>query len=84
MTYFKVMLFYLDKINKGVVCTMEKDLQILKDKVQARKKAWKEAKDPVHVTSIFVCERRIQKLNEALEMIDELESIAEYSKIQIG
>ena len=63
---------------------MDKDLLILKDKILARKKEWEDAKDPVHVTSIFVCERRIQKLNEALEMIDELESIAEYSKIQIG
>lgn len=60
---------------------MEKDLQVLKDKVQARKKAWEEAKDPAHAVSIFVCNRRIQKLNEALEMIAELEEIDEYSKM---
>lgn len=75
------MLFYLEKINKGVVCTMEKDLQVLKNKVQAIKQAWEEAKDPAHTVSIFVCNRRIQKLNEALEMITELEEIDEYSKI---
>lgn len=60
---------------------MEKDLQVLKDKVLARKKAWEEAKDPVHAVSIFVCNRRIQKLNEAMEMIAELEEIDEYSKM---
>ncbi|WP_016897426.1 hypothetical protein [Aerococcus viridans] len=60
---------------------MEKDLQVLKDKVQARKKAWKETKDLAHAVSIFVCNRRIQKLNEALEMIAELEEIDGYSKI---
>ena len=63
---------------------MEKELLALKDIVLARREEWENAKDPVHVTSIFVCNRRIQKLNEALEMIVELESIAEYSKIQIG
>ena len=63
---------------------MEEELLALKDIVLARREKWEDAKDPVHVTSIFVCNRRIQKLNEALEMIDELESIAEYSKIQIG
>lgn len=35
----------------------------------------------VHVTSIFVSARHIQKLNEALEMISEHELIANYSKI---
>lgn len=52
---------------------MEKDLQVLKDKVQTRKKAWEESKDPAHAVSVFICNRRIQKLNEALEMIAELE-----------
>lgn len=60
---------------------MEKDIQVLKDKVQTRKKAWEEAKDPAHAVSIFVCNRRIKKLDEALEMIAELEVINEYSKI---
>ncbi|MGO4942887.1 hypothetical protein ACTQ5R_09720 [Ruoffia tabacinasalis] len=60
---------------------MEKDLLILKDKVIARKKAWEDAKDPAHATSIFVCNRRIQKLNDALKLLAELELIDGYSRI---
>ncbi|MFV8240303.1 hypothetical protein ACNNM0_05950 [Aerococcus viridans] len=60
---------------------MEKELLILKDKVLSRKQAWEDAKDPAHVTSIFVCNRRIQKLNEALKILAELESIDGYSRM---
>lgn len=59
---------------------MEEELLNLKDRVLERKKEWEEAKDPAHVTSIFVCNRRIQKLNEAMQMIAELELIDEYTK----
>ena len=60
---------------------MEKDLLILKEKVLERKKAWENAKDPAHVTSIFVCNRRIQKLDEALKMLADLEWIDDYSRM---
>lgn len=60
---------------------MEKEILILRDKILARKKAWEDAKDPAHVTSIFVCNRRIQKLNEALKLIAEIEWIDDYSRM---
>lgn len=60
---------------------MDKDLLILKDKILARKKEWEDAKDPVHVTSIFVCNRRIQKLDEALKLLTDLEWIDDYSRM---
>lgn len=60
---------------------MDKDLLILKDKILARKKEWEDAKDPVHVTSIFVCNRRIQKLDEALKLLADLEWIDDYSRM---
>ena len=60
---------------------MDKDLLILKDKILARKKEWEDVKDPAHVTSIFVCNRRIQKLDEALKMLADLEWIDDYSRM---
>lgn len=60
---------------------MDKDLLILKDKILARKKVWEDAKDPAHMTSIFVCNRRIQKLNEALKLLAELGWIDDYSRM---
>lgn len=60
---------------------MDKDLLILKDKILARKKEWEDAKDPAHVTSIFVCNRRIQKLDEALKLLTDLEWIDDYSRM---
>lgn len=60
---------------------MDKDLLILKEKILARKKEWEDVKDPAHVTSIFVCNRRIQKLDEALKMLADLEWIDDYSRM---
>ena len=60
---------------------MDKDLLILKDKILARKKEWEDVKDPAHVTSIFVCNRRIQKLDEALKLLTDLEWIDDYSRM---
>lgn len=60
---------------------MEKEILILRDKILARKKAWEDAKDPAHVTSIFVCNRRIQKLDEALELLAEIEETNNYSRM---
>ena len=60
---------------------MDKDLLILKDKILARKKVWEDAKEPAHITSIFVCNRRIQKLNEALKLLAELEWVDDYTRI---
>lgn len=74
------MLFYLNKIKKGVESSMEEALYQLKDSILARSQEWEEAKDPRHYTSIFVCNRRIQKLDEALQLIAELELIDEYTK----
>ena len=59
---------------------MDKDLYILKEKILARKKEWEDAKDSAHVTSIFVCNRRIQKLDEALKLLADLEWIDNYSR----
>lgn len=52
----------------------------LKERVLERKKRWEDAKEPQHVVSIFVCNRRIQKLNEAIDLIAKLEEIDEYTK----
>ena len=59
---------------------MEEVLNQLKVQVLARRQEWEEAKNPQHATSVFVCNRRIQKLNEALQLIAEVELIADYSK----
>lgn len=59
---------------------MEESLYRLKDSVLERRKEWEDAKDPKHATSVFVCNRRIQKLNEALQLIAEVELIADYTK----
>lgn len=60
---------------------MEETLYNLKDTVIERQQAWENAKDHRFPTSIFVCNRRIQKLNEAMKIIEELESIDEYTTI---
>lgn len=60
---------------------MEKELLHLKGKVLERRQAWENAKEPEHVVSIFVCNRRIQKLTEAIELIETLKDIEEYSRI---
>lgn len=52
----------------------------LKERVLERKKRWEDAKEPQHVVSIFVCNCRIQKLNEAIDLIAKLEEIDEYTK----
>lgn len=59
---------------------MEQELTQLKERVLERKKKWEDAKEPQHVTSVFVCNRRIKKLNDAMELIAELEEIAEYTQ----
>lgn len=59
---------------------MEDALYQLKDAVRARRQEWEAAKNPQHSTSIFVCNRRIQKLNQALELIAKIELIDEYTK----
>ena len=59
---------------------MEETIFQLKDQLNDRKQAWEEAKDFNHATSIFVCNRRIQKLNEALQLVAELELIDEQTK----
>lgn len=59
---------------------MEESLYRLKDSVLERRKEWEDAKDLNHATSVFVCNRRIQKLNEALQLIAEVELIADYTK----
>lgn len=60
---------------------MEETLYNLKDTVIERRQAWENAKDHRFPTSIFVCNRRIQKLNEAMKMIEELELVDEYTTI---
>lgn len=60
---------------------MEETLYNLKDTVIERRQAWENAKDHRFPTSIFVCNRRIQKLNEAMKMIEELELVNEYTTI---
>lgn len=60
---------------------MEETLFRLKDIVNERKQAWEDAKEPKFHTSIFVCNRRIQKLDEALQLIADIELIDEYTKI---
>lgn len=59
---------------------MEETLYQLKDLVLARRQEWEDAKNPKHATSVFVCNRRIQKLNEALQLIAEVELIDEYTR----
>lgn len=59
---------------------MEETLYRLKDNVIERRQAWEDAKDPKFYTSIFVCNRRIQKLDEALQLIADIELIDEYTK----
>ena len=59
---------------------MEQELMELKERVIERKKRWEDAKEPQHVVSIFVCNRRIKKLMDAMELIAELEEIEEYTK----
>lgn len=60
---------------------MEERLYNLKDTVIERRQAWENAKDHRFPTSIFVCNRRIQKLNEAMKMIEELELVNDFTKI---
>ncbi|MGO4942882.1 hypothetical protein ACTQ5R_09690 [Ruoffia tabacinasalis] len=60
---------------------MEKELLILKEEIFERKQKWEDAKEPAHITSIFVCNRRIQKLNEALKLLAELEWVDDYTRI---
>lgn len=60
---------------------MEETLYNLKDTVIERRQAWENAKDHRFPTSIFVCNRRIQKLNEAMKMIEELELVNDFTKI---
>ena len=59
---------------------METLLNELREEVLTRTQDWEDAKEPQHITSIFVCNRRIQSLNKALELIDELEEIDAYTK----
>lgn len=59
---------------------MENALSQLKDAIHARRQEWEDAKNPQHSTSVFVCNRRIQKLNQALELIAVIECIDEYTK----
>lgn len=63
---------------------MEEALYQLKDSVLERREEWEAAKNPKHATSIFVCNRRIQKLDEALQLIAEVELIDEYTKKTIN
>lgn len=58
---------------------MEETLNQLKDIVANRMQQWEDTKDSNHPTSIFVCNRRIQKLDEALELIAELELVDVYT-----
>lgn len=58
---------------------MEQELFNLKESVLKRKKAWQKAINPKIATSVFVCNHRIQKLDEALELIAKLELIDEYT-----
>ena len=60
---------------------MGKEMLMLRDKILARKKEWEDVKDPAHVTSVFVCNRRIQKLDEALELLAEIEETNNYSRM---
>lgn len=60
---------------------MDETLNNLKEIVVNRRNKWEVAKDNRFPTSIFVCNRRIQKLNEALELINDIEVIDEYTKI---
>lgn len=59
---------------------MEETIYQLKDSVLERRAEWEDAKNSEHPTSIFVCNRRIQKLNEALQLLAEIELIDEYTK----
>ena len=59
---------------------MEQELLQLKERVLERKQRWEDAKEPQHMVSIFVCNRRIKKLMDAMGLIDELEEIDEYTK----
>lgn len=59
---------------------MEDALYELKEAIYARRQEWEAAKNPQHSTSVFVCNRRIQKLNQALELIAKIEYIDEYTK----
>lgn len=59
---------------------MEQELLQLKERILERKQRWEDAKEPQHMVSIFVCNRRIKKLMDAMELIDELEEIDEYTK----
>ena len=60
---------------------MEKTLDELKDIIYARRDKWETAKDNKFPTSIFVCNRRIHRLNEALKMIEELELTEKFTRI---
>lgn len=59
---------------------MEEMIKELKSRAVGRIQEWEAAKNPQHATSIFVCNRRIQKLDEALALIAQIESIDEYTK----
>lgn len=60
---------------------MEEILDQLKNQLTDRKQEWEDAKDLKHATSVFVSNRRIQKLNEALQLVAEVELIDEYTRI---
>lgn len=59
---------------------MEETIYQLKEELNVRKEKWEAAKDLKHATSVFVSNRRIQRLNEALQFIAEIELIDEYTK----
>ena len=59
---------------------MEEILDQLKNQLTDRKQEWEDAKDLKHATSVFVSNRRIQKLNEALQLVAEVELIDEYTR----
>ena len=59
---------------------MQEELNNLRIKALERKENWEDAKDKRHYTSIFVCNRRIQKLDEAVALIDKIDYIDGYTK----
>lgn len=60
---------------------MDKTLDELKNIIYVRRDKWEAAKDNKFPTSIFVCNRRIHRLNEALKMIEELELTEKFTRI---
>lgn len=59
---------------------MEESLKHLKIDVLKRKEDWESVKNQSQPTSVFVCNRRIQKLDEALQLISEIEQIDKYTE----